>query len=300
MLGVAVCFKTACMSSTTFAVAQPGASASGFRALHTAHGAASAIRKSVNDIPLRGSTYLPAMGGVLLLCACAMRGQTGRRAGRAGHRVVTCNASSAKTQTLWQTPAVPVQAVAPFITQKEDVLKAVSSRNWAQTTVQAAPIQCRPVTVALPATPTTTNEPVVAGPRLRGRPARLAGSSRHSRSRSTRSSQASARAARRSVGARLQPAPARTPAVKPSFDASRQRTKIQVGLRAVQRAPSCSARESQTPSTSHGLNDQSGVLVATYFETSGRNRERQDPGCQQDPLRPSPGSTQSPPSSASC
>lgn len=299
MLGVAVCIKTACMSSTVFAAAQPGAGASDVRSLHAAHGAASPIRKSVNDMPRQGSTTLPAMGGVLLLCACAIRGQSGRRAGRSGHRVVTCNASSACTQTPWQTPAVPVQTVDPATALKEDVPKTVPSMSWVQTTVQAAPTQFRPVTVAVPATQATTNDPVVAGPRLRGRPARLAGNSRHSRPRSPRSSQASARAARRSVGARLQPAPAHTPAVEPSFDASRQRTKIQVGLRAVQRAPSCSARESQTPSTSHGLNDQSGVLVATYFETSGRNRERQDPGCQQDPLRPSPGSTQSPPPSAS-
>lgn len=275
ILAIAVCLKTVFVS-TTFAVAQQESLSGSPRALSPVKGEARVTVASGREIPFKASgatKSLPGLGGVLLLCACAFRVRSGRQVGRSGRHVVTCNALSltcTPSSKSWQTPE-PVHVTAS-VTAAIEVRTVVPSPAL-QSPVAAPPTLSSVLTacVSEPHEP-GAEEPSVAGKRWRGKSARFAGSSRHSRSRSAHSSRAGSRAARRSVGARLQQSPVHTSIPEPSFDASRQRTKVQVGLRAVQRAPSCSARESQTPSTSHGLNDQSGVLVATYFETSGRNR----------------------------
>lgn len=85
----------------------------------------------------------------------------------------------------------------------------------------------------------------------RGLCARRVGASRFKSARRAAASgaQHASRASRRSVGAKLKAARAASVAVSPSFDSSRVRTKIQVGLRSKTTAGRVSARESETPAT---------------------------------------------------
>uniref|UniRef100_A0A7S1LBN5 Uncharacterized protein n=1 Tax=Alexandrium catenella TaxID=2925 RepID=A0A7S1LBN5_ALECA len=72
------------------------------------------------------------------------------------------------------------------------------------------------------------------------------------------------RAARRSVGARLQSSPPVVEAPPPSFDASRLETRIQTGLRASSCPPSVRRRESKTPSTSKASSESSTGLYLGF------------------------------------
>lgn len=209
-----------------------------------------------------------ACGCALLVFASATRSSPvarGQRGQRNHHRVVTCRAAS------WST------ATAPLMQQAPESLVATApcpqTRETASAPVVAVPSEpvhplVQPSIAPLIGTlQITVEQHPAAGPQQRGRRARFAGGARHRSSRraSTPNMRAS-RTARRSVGARLSPAPAQPPVLEASFDSSRQRTKVQVGLRNVQRVRSERSREYKTPSASIGLNDKSGVLTATYFE----------------------------------
>lgn len=70
------------------------------------------------------------------------------------------------------------------------------------------------------------------------------------------------RSARRAVGARLQPAPVQTHLPDVTYDASKVRTKLQVGLQTSSRSRCRQAREFEMPSANAGLSGKSGVLLA--------------------------------------
>mmetsp|Transcript_21265 Transcript_21265/g.48583 ORF Transcript_21265/g.48583 Transcript_21265/m.48583 type:complete len:297 (-) Transcript_21265:188-1078(-) len=262
-----------------FTGAQPQGAVDGSRAIPPARGAAAqpaAINAAVQGTASATSPW-PALGCALLLCTCATmsrRTRPGSRAVHSGHKVVTCASSNAAA--LFSLPVQPVcspgvaekptmsmQPVEPLICMEGSVAVVappVMASAWVPST--------RVETCSIPAWP-SAEEPSLVGPRLRGKPARLAGSARHGHARHSYSQYAhsrSSRAARRSTGARLLSAPAHAVAVQPSFDASRQRMKIQIGFRALQRTPSSTARESRTPSTSH-------VVVSMINESIGRDRE---------------------------
>jgi len=111
--------------------------------------------------------------------------------------------------------------------------------------------------------------PKPAASHRRAKAAIRVGGSRRSRPwrarhRSPSGSMRSGRAARRSLGARLQSGSELPRALKASYDPSRLRTKVQVGLRVErQKAHSEHHREIRTPSTMRGLSVQSDVLLAS-------------------------------------
>jgi hypothetical protein len=128
-----------------------------------------------------------------------------------------------------------------------------------------------PVTVSAPALP-RAQPPVVLAPAApqvaqqsaepkkdvfsgvstpRGQPARFVAGARVSANRGSQSSRAS-RSARRGVGARLLPA-CEHQVITPSFDSSRVRISIQLGLRMNSHVHSESAREVKTPACSDGI-----------------------------------------------
>mmetsp|Transcript_60580 Transcript_60580/g.141092 ORF Transcript_60580/g.141092 Transcript_60580/m.141092 type:complete len:332 (+) Transcript_60580:65-1060(+) len=114
------------------------------------------------------------------------------------------------------------------------------------------------------------------GPQLRAKAATFVGGARRARSASRREARSTAsrtsRAAHRSAGARLRARIEHPVVLKPAYDPSRLPTRLQVGLQVTLRTPSASLAQTKTQSTSSGVNDQSGIFIATYFEGSGRNR----------------------------
>jgi len=104
-------------------------------------------------------------------------------------------------------------------------------------------------------------------PRALPKPALLAGNSRHASPRRPRCAPTGpTRAERRSIGARVQPA-VEPPMTKLSYDPSRLRTVLQVGLRAENQRRCARPREFKAPSVGSGLNDQSGGWHIAYFGT---------------------------------
>jgi len=95
-----------------------------------------------------------------------------------------------------------------------------------------------------------------------------------SRSRSRRSSGSGQRACRRAVGARLRTLPA-VEVQLPSFDASRVRMQIQLGLRIASCIHSERARESKTPCTSKGSDMSTGVRIQANEFREGKCQRTQ-------------------------
>ena len=95
------------------------------------------------------------------------------------------------------------------------------------------------------------------------RPARFVGGQRMPRSKSTGSRNTS-RAARRGVGAKLMPAREHH-VIEPSFDASRARMHIQLGLRTASRVHSERAHEMKTPTANDAGSTAAKVLNITTF-----------------------------------
>jgi len=107
-------------------------------------------------------------------------------------------------------------------------------------------------------------------PAQHAKPARLAGGMRVQWSRhrnASRPPRSAARASRRSVGARLRPA-SEHPEPQVAFDPSRQRTKIQDGLRVLGHMNSENAREGKMASITLGLTDESDVVMAEQRQHS--------------------------------
>lgn len=80
------------------------------------------------------------------------------------------------------------------------------------------------------------------------------------------------RAACRHIGAQLLSTPCQA-VPQASYEPSRVRTLVQVGLQVRQHEASERPREARTASSTSRLNDQSGVLMATYFNMSGQHQD---------------------------
>lgn len=206
---------------------------------------------------------LACWGCAVLLGAHALKGQRRRvHKSIASHRVLACQAASPygsaqvhevaslHLQRSMEGNSVPAPAEKlpvppPPLAKAETLLQAV---------FEAVPEACTP-----------------ASPRLRAAPALLVGGARRAcrRSSTRRAARHTARTARRAVGAWLRPTPPPQQPLVPSYDASRLRTKLQVGLRLVTHTRSERSRETRTPSMSMGFGgDNSAVLLATNFDMS--------------------------------
>mmetsp|Transcript_66703 Transcript_66703/g.195063 ORF Transcript_66703/g.195063 Transcript_66703/m.195063 type:complete len:213 (+) Transcript_66703:558-1196(+) len=179
--------------------------------------------------------------------------------GVGGHRVVACQAAAPHG-------IAPVHNVAPFRLQDSMAGNSVSALAEKLPVLSSPAVKAEALlnvvfeTVPEAFTPTP--------PRLRAAPALLAGGARRARGYSSprKAARHSARTARRATGARLRPSPAPQQRLAPSYDASRLRTKLQLGLRLTMRTHSEKSREAKTSSMSMGVSDRSGLLWAAYFE----------------------------------
>jgi len=103
-------------------------------------------------------------------------------------------------------------------------------------------------------------------PQSKPKPARFVGRTRYSsRSQRPRSSNTATRATRKQVGSRLQGKAAKIEVPQLSYDVSRLRAALQVGLRAQHQRRSERPRESSAPSSSNGLKDQSSELYTAFL-----------------------------------
>mmetsp|Transcript_83405 Transcript_83405/g.236376 ORF Transcript_83405/g.236376 Transcript_83405/m.236376 type:complete len:290 (-) Transcript_83405:318-1187(-) len=213
----------------------------------------------------RGTTSSVSFGCVVLLLASAAR-RTGTPQRRcAGRRaVVACGVGCWPASRPLAAPLAEKQEpAAPGLVQA-GALPALPPRALPQlaAAAQVAHSQASPR-----AAPEQRGSAEPAGrPQSRAGPALFAGGARHARSpRASHGRQwmasESSRTARRSVGARLQALPERQRPFVASYDASRVRTQLQVGMQTKQQMRSERPREFRVPSTSNGLNDQSGVRI---------------------------------------
>jgi len=234
----------------------------------------------------------PTMGCVLLLCALAARPSRASAYGRMArgprsHQVVVRNAIStvsfATPQAVsFATPQAPPAHVYTESIEVKQVPVASPETLLRRLDPQPSATADAPRLSSLvssqsspPATATSdvaqqqpeTKETPSARSAKRAGPALFAGGMRHTRPRRAHRSATpgaasrATRAARRSMGARLQPAYQYPPVATPSFDPSRLRSKVQAGLRVMQHMPAKRPREFQTPSTSNGVSDQAGAIV---------------------------------------
>lgn len=203
-----------------------------------------------------GSSAWQSFSSVALLGACAVAVARAMQPVSKQTRSirVTTQALPVQRAPQAQAPAAPVaiQPVAPTVHSLVDLDAPV--------TVSAPVLPCaQPPVVLAPAAPQVVqqsaepevNEVFSGVSTPRGQPARFVAGARVSANRGSRSARAS-RSARRGVGARLLPA-CEHQVITPSFDASRLRVPIQLGLRASSHVHSESAREVKTPTTSDGI-----------------------------------------------
>ena len=211
----------------------------------------------------RAAANWSSLGSAALLCATAAVAlqalQQRARPARTGRCVVACQASAAPVaQQVSFAPEVPVvSAPTPVAPAAPCLLDTPVPTVSVQTPQPVSPAPAQPTAAAplqsffmaaddeevevptlLRSVADTTRRPArfVAG-------ARLPGSPRAGKSTSPRTT----RSARRAVGARLVAKPQYQQAPEPSFDSSRVRMQIQVGLRSSSRVCSEQAREFKTP-----------------------------------------------------
>jgi len=205
---------------------------------------------------------LACWGCAALLGAYALRGHHhGASRGVGNHRVVACQAS-------WSRARAQAHEVASL--RPQDGMEGASVPA-VPAPAERLPVPSSPQVQAdawLPAEFDTVPEAFMpASPRLRAGRALLAGGARRARRHSSprRAARNSERTARRAVGAWLRPTPTPQQRFVPSYDASRLRTKLQVGLRLLTHIRLERSRETKTPSTSVSCSEQSGLCVARNF-----------------------------------
>mmetsp|Transcript_21981 Transcript_21981/g.68582 ORF Transcript_21981/g.68582 Transcript_21981/m.68582 type:complete len:300 (+) Transcript_21981:92-991(+) len=272
LLVAAALSAAAVQSSTAFSPGTPSRAGALQQRLPGAAPTAGGRWQAADPKPHRAAGYFPwrSLSLALLAGACACRGprSTTRKARSCG--VVACKAAAWPQQA--PCPVLPPTevrlepATPPVLDASQEALL-----GW---TVSACPaaVPAPPSPILLRAAADAAPQEAPSGaprPANRGRAATLVGGARHqsgrSASRRGRSSRSS-HATRRAVGARLLPFIA-PPVLKPSFDSSRLRMEIQVGLHSEQMDRSKRPREIKTPSTGSGLHDQCGVFVETYLES---------------------------------
>lgn len=246
----------------------------------------------------------PYMGCSLLVWACAALVSKRCRRHAAGNiraiQVVACSA----TQTVRDRSSYAEPAV---LAQDDTITKAMFGLPLSGT-FPAKAVLAIPEVLALtwsshiPALQTrvdvawhavtrgqTVKDSQPCAPTQRAKPAPFVGGYRHSRGGRRRTPSArqrpggtpagrAARCARRSIGARLlQPRHEVSAEVRAvPYDASRLRTKVQVGLWAILSRSSERVREFKVRSSCQSPSDQSGVLVANSIEMIGRHRSAVD------------------------
>uniref|UniRef100_A0A7S4SRQ3 Uncharacterized protein n=1 Tax=Alexandrium monilatum TaxID=311494 RepID=A0A7S4SRQ3_9DINO len=285
LLAAALC-AAAVQSSSAFSSAAPSRTrVQGVQHLPSAAPTATNRWVAVDFKPPRETSPFPwwSVTCALLTCAGACRLSRPAASSRAGRQARGCSVVACKAAA-WQQPVArprtatpPAPAAPAACAPKEEELLgwALSASPTMLTPPQTEALPAATI-ISLPAAPEA--QPTAPVPRSRAAPAAFVGSARHrpgrsaSRSSARRRPSRSSRAARRAVGARLLPS-ASPSVVEPSYDASRLRTEIQVGLHSEQLDRSKRPREVKTPSTGSGLNDQCGVFVETYLEKLPHQRD---------------------------
>lgn len=164
-------------------------------------------------------------------------------------------------------PLVHVDAVLPKVVHTE-LIEVNTSSEPAVTAVPAATVfnMSTPVLAATAEDAAFAGTSASAAPR-RPRAARRVSGARQQSSRRSRSAMgAGEKAAHRATGAKLQER-VQVSSVPASYDASRVRTKIQMGLRYKASARGTSGRESSTPSASLGIEENSRNYLMNIVNT---------------------------------
>jgi len=179
---------------------------------------------------------LPSILGAAALLALAVSARGSKRSHQKGKsRVsVVCSAAAPNLSTAWATPAVAKNAPvpAPQSARVASVVKLVALISLDDTEVNEVSL---PAVAAIPlvasaALPSAAPQPSAVPTSARPQAARFIGGCRRS-SKGPRSTRFTARAARRAVGAKLQPAACMAEPIVMSFDSSKLRSEIQTGMR---------------------------------------------------------------------
>lgn len=229
----------------------------------------------------------PLAACAALLCASALRSAARRSKGRisVAARASFSISTQAVTPTASYTPDVRAPAsfqdkvaiAAPVGNDLGDLIDLASVPKVSAPVVQTAAPACMALPAAPAAVPCAAATAAASSPRqCRSRAARFVGGARRAHSQNA-SRATPLRATRRAVGAKLQ-SPPRFEAVPVSYDASKLRMKIQLGLRVSSCLRSERGRESKTPSASKGSDMSTGVrLQANEFRSRVKSGAQNDP-----------------------
>lgn len=208
------------------------------------------------------SSTLPSAGFVALMIAAGVQAFRSKSSSKSQRpRLVVCQASAATAMVIPQAAVPVIETVAP------EPIPQSAAREMTPLISYGAPATVDAPAAAFVAT-TVPEFFATASARSHSRrgAARRAGSSRcKSARRASQHATMTEKAARRQTGAKLQAAPVLVESLPVSFDSSRSRTKIQLGLRFKSRTRCANGRETKTPSSSLGATKNTRV----YLQVSG-------------------------------
>lgn len=222
--------------------------------------ASPAIHASQRAAPSAGWQVI---GAALLLCASAAfprhasKSSTGSRC-----RVVACQGVPAPPAVLSVSPPESLVPAAPAL-----IDLTVTEAEQAKHTFAAVPVSM--VATAAAAAPAEHTQSVPLGAPKRASARMVGGSRRRLRSASPRTARA-ARAARRSVGARLQASAVAEPVVR-SWDVSKVRAPIQHGLKLDTRLHSRRSKDIKSPTNNKETCDEGVGISSSYFDKNYYN-----------------------------
>mmetsp|Transcript_42262 Transcript_42262/g.111770 ORF Transcript_42262/g.111770 Transcript_42262/m.111770 type:complete len:300 (-) Transcript_42262:232-1131(-) len=216
-----------------------------------------------------GSRAAPwsSLGSVALLwaaAAAAVQAVQGRssRSPRGGMKVVACQAAP-QSQHLAAPTIAPV-----YVAPASAPISLTSAPSLLDTPVPEVKLAAAPQVFSISDDVPVVGEEEHFAPTAGStrRPARFVGGQRRPRAKSAdaRGTSRAARAARRGVGAKLMPA-CEHHVIQPSFDASRARTLIQLGLRTDSRVHSERAHELKSPNANDAGSTAAKVLNISAF-----------------------------------
>mmetsp|Transcript_156683 Transcript_156683/g.502922 ORF Transcript_156683/g.502922 Transcript_156683/m.502922 type:complete len:330 (-) Transcript_156683:435-1424(-) len=198
---------------------------------------AAAQLTAVGGVAASAAAALPSILGAAALLALAVSARGSKRSHQKGKsRVsVVCSAVAPNLSAAWATPAIAKNAhvPAPQSTRVASVAKLADLISLDDTEVieRSLPAVAATPLVASAVLPSAAPQPSAVPTTARPQAARFVGGCRRSSKgpRSTRFS--SARAARRAVGSKLQPAACMAEPTVMSYDSSKLRSEIQTGMR---------------------------------------------------------------------
>lgn len=198
-----------------------------------------------------GSSPWQSFSSVALLGACAVAAARAMQPAKKQTRSIRVTTQAIPVQHAPQPQAQAARTIEPMVHSLVDLDAPVTVSAPALPRAQP-PVVLAPAASQVAQQSAEPEKDVFSGvPTPRGQPARFVAGARVSANRGSQSSRAS-RSARRGVGARLLPA-CEHQVITPSFDSSRVRISIQLGLRMNSRVQSESAREVKTPACSDGI-----------------------------------------------